>query len=131
MENRSEAQHAIAHLDSLQGLDWFQQVKRRSFALLEARPGAHLLDAGCGIGDDALALAQIVGRTGRVVGVDCVPAMVAEACRRHVSLDLPLEYAVGDVHRLDFADHTFDGCRRRIRLCISITHDRAWQSYGG
>lgn len=75
------------------------------------KTGAHLLDIGCGPGDDVRALAQMVGSTGRVVGVDNSEAMIAEARKRAEGLNLPVEYSVGDAHHLDFADNTFDGCR--------------------
>ena len=41
-------------------------------ALLAARamPGEHALDVGCGCGDTSLALANSVGPTGKVLGVD-------------------------------------------------------------
>src|SRR5579872_4651910 len=34
------------------------------------RPGMHCLDVGCGIGAVAFRMAEIVGATGRVVGMD-------------------------------------------------------------
>ena len=59
-----------------------QQDKQRTYAAMHAQPGAHVLDVGCGPGFDTLALAHIVGETGRVVGIDHDPAMVEEANRR-------------------------------------------------
>ena len=45
-------------------------------ALLE---GARVLDLGCGAGRDAYLLAQLVGASGEVVGVDMTPAQLAVA----------------------------------------------------
>jgi ubiquinone/menaquinone biosynthesis C-methylase UbiE len=39
--------------------------------------GSCVLDIGCGAGDDVLALAQIVGSKGRVVGIDNSETMIA------------------------------------------------------
>jgi ubiquinone/menaquinone biosynthesis C-methylase UbiE len=39
--------------------------------LLDVRNGDHVLDVGCGFGDTAIALANRVGPTGKVLGVDC------------------------------------------------------------
>ena len=50
--------------------------------------GHHILDVGCGTGDDVLALARIVGETGRVVGIDNSETMIAEARQRAEGLDL-------------------------------------------
>src|SRR3546814_11500250 len=51
-------------------------------ALLE---GARVLDLGCGSGRDVYALAQLVGETGAVVGIDMTREQlaVAEAYRDH------------------------------------------------
>src|SRR3546814_10558008 len=51
-------------------------------ALLE---GARVLDLGCGSGRDVYALAQLVGETGEVVGIDMTREQlaVAEAYRDH------------------------------------------------
>ena len=87
------------------------EYKRRTYELINAHGGAVLLEAGCGTGDDARALAQLVGSTGKVIGIDSSEAMIAEARRRSVDLDLPLEFRVGDVQALDFPEHTFDTCR--------------------
>lgn len=53
-----------------------------SMAFLEragAQPGAACVDVGCGTGQVALALAEVVGETGRVVGVDTDDASLAIA----------------------------------------------------
>ncbi|GAB2619135.1 hypothetical protein Aab01nite_33090 [Paractinoplanes abujensis] len=42
-------------------------------------PGDVALDLGCGTGRALPALATAVGPTGRVIGLDCTPAMLAEA----------------------------------------------------
>jgi SAM-dependent methyltransferase len=93
--------------------------KQPTFALLDARPGQAILDLGCGRGDDARALAAVVGESGRVVGVDSSEALIAEARRRSAGPAAAVEYRVGDAARLDIADGTFDGCRaERLLGCL-------------
>ena len=75
------------------------------------RDGSRLLDVGCGTGDDAMALAELVGTSGQVFGVDSSAVMIEAARQRAAGLALPVSFTVGDAHRLAFADDTFDGCR--------------------
>jgi ubiquinone/menaquinone biosynthesis C-methylase UbiE len=51
-------------------------------ALADIGPGRWILDVATGIGDPALALARLVGPTGKVVGIDFAPAMIASAGER-------------------------------------------------
>lgn len=88
-----------------------QHAKQRSFDLLEVRPGGRYLDVGCGTGEDVCTLGRLVGATGLAVGVDIDPAMVAESEQRTASLHLPVEFRVGDVYALPFADGAFHGAR--------------------
>lgn len=52
---------------------------RRMLTLLDVRPGQHVLDVGTGSGWTAALLAELVGPTGSVVGVERVPALAASA----------------------------------------------------
>jgi len=49
------------------------------FALGRLESGEKVVDIGCGAGIDSLIAARMVGATGRVVGVDLTPEMVAKA----------------------------------------------------
>lgn len=72
--------------------------------------GREVLDVGCGTGDDTRALSEVVGPTGRVVGVDVSEGMLAEARRRGGSVEL----LPGDVHELPFPDASFDAVRAKL-----------------
>jgi SAM-dependent methyltransferase len=73
-------------------------------------PGLHILDAGCGSGYSSARYAAL--DVSRVVGVDYVPQMIEHAVERlaHLPSNVSerLEFHVGDVRKLDFADGTFD-----------------------
>src|SRR5688500_584170 len=47
--------------------------------LLDIRPGARVLDVGCGSGVVTREIARRVGRSGRVVGLDPSPALLTVA----------------------------------------------------
>lgn len=59
-----------------------QAKKMRATTLRDLRPGDRVLDLACGTGDLALESAHRAGPTGRVVGLDFSPAMLAVAERR-------------------------------------------------
>src|SRR5262249_54210130 len=101
----------IRYLDAVRALETIQRIKQRTYGLLQAREGHCLLDVGCGLGDDVQALAQRVGATGCVVGVDCSETMLEETRKRLLGLNLPVKLYVGDAQDLEFTANTFDGCR--------------------
>ena len=51
----------------------------RIFPSLKLREGERALDVGCGFGDTAIQLAQRVGPTGSVLGIDCCKAFLETA----------------------------------------------------
>lgn len=80
---------------------------------LVLRPGARLLDAGCGSGHFALALAE---RGVRVTGVDFSSEMIRLA-RGHAACQGPaVEWRVGDISGLDDAAGAYDAILARVVL---------------
>src|SRR5688572_29793709 len=49
------------------------------FPTLPVRRGDQVLDVGCGFGDTAIRLAELVGPTGQVTGIDCCDAFLDHA----------------------------------------------------
>jgi ubiquinone/menaquinone biosynthesis C-methylase UbiE len=83
---------------------------------LRLQPGAQVLDIGCGAGADAFDLADRVGPSGHVTGVDISASLITEAIRRAVGRNLPITFEVGDAQALRFSDHTFDAVRTERML---------------
>ncbi|HEY7048752.1 MAG TPA: methyltransferase domain-containing protein [Jatrophihabitantaceae bacterium] len=77
--------------------------------LVAPTAGQAILDIGSGPGFLACELAEAVGATGRVHGVDPSDAMLALARARECGPDAaPIEYSTGSADRLPFPDSTFD-----------------------
>lgn len=105
-----DAEEATEYLDTLSALDTFQAYKRRSHELLHLEEGDRIIDIGCGAGDDVFTLAEHVGPTGNVIGIDKSESLIEEATSR--SGDTPeVSFRTDDVMELSFEDGTVDGCR--------------------
>ncbi|MGK9233606.1 methyltransferase domain-containing protein [Inquilinus limosus] len=92
-----------------------QAYKHLAISELAIRPGDVVLDLGCGPGTDLHALAEAVGGTGRVIGIDNDPGRVAEARSRTSDLADKVQIIGGDIHSLDFEAETID-CVRTDRV---------------
>src|SRR6266571_2549500 len=77
---------------------WLEGIPERSiesfagtgnpFSLGILRPGERVVDVGSGGGIDSLIAANMVGQSGRVIGVDMTPAMLAKARTSASSADI-------------------------------------------
>jgi ubiquinone/menaquinone biosynthesis C-methylase UbiE len=111
VDGTAEPGRFLDYLDRVSALPEIRSYKLRTYDLLRLSEGQAVLDAGCGLGDDARALAARVGRVGRAVGVDQSGFLIGEARRRSESEGLPVEFETGDCQALRFAEDTFDVCR--------------------
>lgn len=87
-----------------------EPLLREVIQALQLPLGSRGLDAGCGIGLQALLLAEAVGPTGHVIGLDLSPEFLARAREitgKH-SLAARISFREGDIHRLPFVDDAFD-----------------------
>ena len=88
---------------------------RRLVELAALPSDAQVLDIATGTGWVALAAAQHVGPTGRVLGVDLAPEMLERARQKVAVAGLThVEFRAGDAECLDVADQSFD-----VVLCAS------------
>jgi ubiquinone/menaquinone biosynthesis C-methylase UbiE len=108
----------VHYMDDANAMEFFRAAKQRTHEVLALRPGDHVLDIGCGAGEDVRAMWEMVGPTGRSVGLDRSATMVDAARSR--SSDCQVEFVVGDAEHLHFADESFDACRAdRVLLHLS------------
>lgn len=102
-------------LDEAKRVPGFREAKDEMLAELRLEPGVRVMDAGCGMGTDAMDMAGRVAPDGTVVGVDRSSAMIEEA-RRRAGAGAPVEWRVADVLALPFAGGEFDACRMETVL---------------
>ncbi|MFO0890216.1 MAG: methyltransferase domain-containing protein [Isosphaeraceae bacterium] len=117
-----EAIGLLRFLDRAEELDFFREVRRRSFESLAVGPGDSVLSVGCGTGRDVRELAGLVGAGGRVVGVDRSEFLLRKARERAAGLP-QVSFVRSDAGRLDFPDAGFDACRsERVFMYLNDRH---------
>ena len=79
------------------------------FTLGEPLPGQTVLDLGCGAGFDTLLAARRVGASGKVIGIDMTPEMIAKARTNADSLGvMNVEFLLGEIEDLPLPDASVD-----------------------
>lgn len=95
----------------------FGPISERILGLAELQPGQQVLDIATGIGEPALTAARQVGPTGRVLGIDISPQMLALAQQRAGAAGLAnAEFRVADAEALDLPAASFDAALCRLGL---------------
>lgn len=77
--------------------------------------GERVLDVGCGVGGTPTDLAQAVGPSGWVVGLELLPAAV-EAARRTEGLPANVSFECGDAQTIPLAPGAFDAIFSRFGM---------------
>lgn len=85
--------------------------KRRTYDMMQVKPGNRILDIGCGTGADVIALSEISGPTGLALGVDHSYTMISEARSRSRDHANPVQFEQAKAESLPFRNQTFDACR--------------------
>lgn len=110
VDGRADAAAYKTCLSLLDSLPYYRKVKQRSYELLELLPGMSVLEIGCGLGDDALRMAELVGPDGKVTGVDSSVRMVETASSRNRD-GRSVDFLQADARHLPFVDESFIRCR--------------------
>ena len=100
-----------SYLQSLVATNPLQEpIFRRTIHALGLPSGSRGLDVGCGIGLQAIMLADAVGATGHVTGVDLSPEFLAHArdIAEKAGMSEQVSFQEGDMNNLPFDDDTFD-----------------------
>jgi len=105
-----DATYTHGHHESvLRSHSWRTAKNSAAYLLPDLRPGMAVLDVGCGPGTITTDLAALVA-PGRVVAVDSAQAVLEQAAGYAAEAGYAdrIDFAVADVHELEFPDDTFD-----------------------
>jgi len=110
-ENARTLGYAAEWLSQLPDIVWESAAAvGNPFSLGPLHGGETVVDIGCGAGADACIAAMLVGKEGKVFGIDCTPAMVTKASENAIAsgfaqvvfqqaemTELPLPACIADV----------------------------------
>jgi SAM-dependent methyltransferase len=101
-------------------------------ALAALKPGEVVLDLGSGGGFDVFIAGRKVGATGRAIGVDMTPEMLAKArrnttsYRKETGLD-NVEFRLGEIEHLPVADNSVDAIISNCVINLSPDKPQVWR----
>jgi ubiquinone/menaquinone biosynthesis C-methylase UbiE len=89
--------------------NWHKKIAYRLVEYAQLQPGQKVLDIATGTGIVAIEAANLVGSTGRVIGVDIAVGMLDQAKMKAQELDLRnVEFLLEDAEVLNFPNDSFD-----------------------
>ena len=97
-----------------------------AYAEFDIQLGDKVLDIGCGFGETALEIAQMVGPTGEVVGIDCTDSFLDIANdERDAAGARNVRYEVGDAQVCNLPEEYFDVAYSRFGVMFFQSAVRA------
>jgi SAM-dependent methyltransferase len=93
---------------------------------VHSRPGARVLDVGCGTGGTTIAIACKLGRQGKCIGIDISAPMISMARHRGASLHASLRFVCADAQLHDFGHTRFDMIVSRFGVMFFDDPQRAF-----
>lgn len=100
-------------IDFLEFLDNHREVKRlraEATRRMNLTRGQRVLDLGCGIGGGTFPIAEVIGPTGLVAGVD-ISSVLIEVANRRAGNQPGVEFQVGEACAVPYPDEFFDAAR--------------------
>src|SRR5262249_398941 len=101
--------NAAADFYDASPLSFWDYFGRRTIELASLQIGSRALDVCCGAGASALAAAEAVGPTGKIIGVDLAKQLLESARTKAIQRRLGnVEFEVGDMLAMPFPVASFD-----------------------
>ncbi len=108
LDDDPNADFFINSMDVMHSCQMVQSIKNRAIAAMNLNIGDKVLEAGCGHGEDAKKISDIVGEQGLVAAIDASHKVINEAQRRYTKDNI--HYSVMSVKDLKFEDNFFSAC---------------------
>lgn len=105
----------IDFMDNANCLHDHKMINQRITEVLAPLNYKHILELGCGTGNDARSLVKLHPEISQVVGVDLSEIMINEANSRQTD-DCRVRFEQGDSKNLRFEDNVFDAARAKLVL---------------
>ncbi len=97
-----------------------------AYADFDIQPGDKVLDIGCGFGETTLEIAQKVGPSGEVLGIDCTDAFLDIANEERVAAGVTnARFEIGDAQVCDLPESHFDVAYSRFGVMFFQSAVRA------
>lgn len=98
-------------LELIAGIPYFREIKEESFRIIADSHPLRVLDAGCGVGTDLVALSTRLPEGCGIVGIDASESLLARAAERTTGCREWCSLVRGDITRSPFRDGAFEACR--------------------
>jgi ubiquinone/menaquinone biosynthesis C-methylase UbiE len=109
-----DPQALVRYMERAKTQQTLKALQPKTIEQLRLPTPARVLDVGCGLGTEALDLAE--RENVEVIGVDSSQTMIHEAMRRASGTGLPVSFQQADATRLPFPDSHFDACLAQTLL---------------
>lgn len=97
-----------------------------AYADFDIQPGDKVLDVGCGFGETALEIAELVGPKGEVLGIDCTDSFLGIANRERDEAGVSnVRYELGDAQVYELPEGYFDVAYSRFGVMFFQSAVRA------
>jgi len=92
------------------------RLRRMTVQQALLQPGESVLDVGCGTGGVTLPAKRQVGAGGRAAGIHPAPEMIAVARRKAARAGLEIDFRLGVIESLPFAEASFDAVTSSLMM---------------
>ena len=98
------------------------------FDIASLQKGEVVLDLGSGAGGDCFLAAEKVGESGKVVGIDITPEMVAKAKENSKKCSCKnVEFVLGEIEKLPFDNNSFDVIISNCVINLSVNKESVFK----